>query len=353
MPKNINKEINLLYQQLYNEICMTKFQEKLPTYRAFLQKYGCSRQVLNKTILKLKEDNLITVEDRVGIFANIKNNNAKKKIVFAHVDWVCEHITFLGKEFAKFFTLDKNYIFNEITYAPGQINILIDSLKNSNADLILLELEDFDFESLNNLKQISDRTIFFESTPMLAKVKSIDFQPHYCGMLAAKHLLDLGHKDIALIVSEPRLFSNRERIYGFLDYLKLHKIKPQIIDCKIKSGFASAGNTIDFMNDYLDNNRINFTACFALSDNTAKAVVDSLLCHNIRVPDDVSVIGWGGENITETTTPKLSAVALDMNKIIKTTIQSVEQFFEHGKCGVKRIPPILIQRESTKERIYL
>lgn len=351
MPKNIDKEINELYKKLYNEVYMTKFRKKLPTYRELLQKYDCSRQVLNKTIQRLKDDKIITVEDRVGIFANIKNNNAKKKIIFAHVDWVCEHINYLGKEFAKILTEEKNYIFSEITFAPHRERELIENLNKSDADLILLELEDFDFESLNNLKQIADKTIFFESSPMFAKVKSIDFQPHYCGMLAAKHLLELGHKDIALIVSEPLLFANKERIYGFLDYLKLHKIKPQIIDCKIKSGFASAGNTLDFMNDYLDNNKINFTACFTLSDNTAKAVVEALANHNIRVPDDVSVIGWGGASITEAVTPTLSAIALDMNKIIKTTVQSVEQFFENGKCGVKRIPPILIQRESTKERI--
>ena len=52
MPKLIKKEIDSLYQKLYDEISFIKFGQKLPSYRVLLQKHDCSRQVLNKTLQK-------------------------------------------------------------------------------------------------------------------------------------------------------------------------------------------------------------------------------------------------------------------------------------------------------------
>ena len=250
MPKQIAKEIELLYAKLYNKISMVKFGEQLPSYRQLLQEYDCSRQVLNKTLQKLQADNVISIRDRVGIFANLKNNNLQKKVIFAHIDWVCAHIQYFKNEFEKILTEQENCIFLDLPFAPGTTIELIEKLKNSNADLILLDLEDFDYSTLHQLEPIADKIIFFECTPNIKTINTIDLQAHFAGMLAAKHLIDLGHKEIALIVSEPRLLTNRERIYGFLDYLKLAGIKPKIIDCKIKSGFASASISADFINSY-------------------------------------------------------------------------------------------------------
>ena len=83
MPKQIEKEIECLYQKLYDEIILMKFGKQLPSYRELLQKYDCSRQVLNKTLQKLRDEKVIKVQERVGMFSNLKTTKTHKKIIFA------------------------------------------------------------------------------------------------------------------------------------------------------------------------------------------------------------------------------------------------------------------------------
>ena len=170
-------------------------------------------------------------------------------------------------------------------------------------------------------------------------------------MMAAQHLIELGHREIALIASEPRLFPNKEKIYGFLDYLKLHGVKPKIIDCKIKSGFAAASFTADFMDNYVKNNPIDFTACFALSNSSALEVIKVLRANNVRVPEAVSVIGCSGENYDLSQEVELSSISYNYEKIIEITAKNIELFFRTGRCGTTRIPPILIQNSSTTKYV--
>lgn len=347
MPKLIKKEIDSLYQKLYDEISFIKFGQKLPSYRILLQKHDCSRQVLNKTLQKLQEAQVIKIRERRGMFSNLKTTETHKKIVFAHIDWACEHIKYFSDKLSEYYSVQPNYTFIEMRYAPGPIKPFIEKLKNCNADLILFDLEDFSVDVFNCMGELTTKTIFFSSSPSLKNINAIDSLPYMTGMLAAQHLLNLNHTRIALVLSEPKLFSHRERIYGFLDYLKLHNIKPVIIDCKIRSGFSSAGMTLDFINKYLAKNPVNFTACFALGDASALMVAQALQNYNIKIPQDVSLIGWGGEYIGNAEKFNLTTVAFDFAKTIDTTIKSIEQFFETGKCGIKRIPPVLVDKKST------
>ena len=348
MPKKIANEIETLYGILYNEVSLIRYGEKLPAYREMLQKYGCSRQVLTKTLDKLRQDGIIRAEDRVGMFSNVKSNHKRKNIIFVHVDWVCEHIKYFAGELEKHFSQKADCNFQKMTFEPGDIEAFIEKLKNCDADLIILTLEDFNFEVFRHLEGISDRLIFFMSSPMMEKINAIDLQPYMVGMVAAQHLVSLGHREIALVISEPKFFTSREHIYGFLDYLKMQNIRPRIIDCKVQSGYSSAGVTLDFMNDYLKRNPVDFTACFALSDGTAAAIADALRNRNIKVPDDVSIIGYGGTSIAADSKYDLCSVSFDFPKVIQTTIKSIEQFLETGKCGAKRVSPVLIRRSSVR-----
>lgn len=348
MPKNIAKEIDFLYDTMYNEISLNRCGAKLPSFRTMLQKYDCSRQVLTRTLEKLRKNGVVKIRERIGIFANIKNDRRRKNIVFVHIDWVCEMIKYFGDELEKYFDKKPDYNFQQMTFSPGGTNALIEKMKKVDADLIILTLEYFDFEVCRQLNEFSDRIIFFLNSPRMEKINAIDFQPCMAGMMAAQHLIDLGHRQIALILSEPILFTSREHVYGFLDYLKLQNIKPKLIDCKIQSGVSAAGLTRDFMTEYLKHNPVDFTACFTLSDATAAAVADALLHRGIKIPEEVSIIGYGGASIAAENKYDLCSVSLDFSKIVQTAIKAIEQFFMTGKCGVKRISPILIRRNSTR-----
>lgn len=128
--------------------------------------------------------------------------------------------------------------------------------------------------------------------PVLDGAPSIGIDDVAVGHLATTHLLDLGHRRIALIRGEienpfgfvvPRL-----RQLGFERALRSHGLEPDpalYVDGSftIAGGYEAAERLLDRDDPP--------TAIFALSDEMAFGVVHAASDRGVRVPDDLSVIG--------------------------------------------------------------
>jgi len=130
------------------------------------------------------------------------------------------------------------------------------------------------------------------------------------GRQAAEHLLRLGHKKMLVVagsvsgmspVSVPlHTRATSERIRGFRDGLAAENIRLANENI-LEGGFTGLGGFLAVRQALKEDKE--FTAVFALSDIMAGGVIKALEDHALRVPDDVSVIGFDelpevGETIT-------------------------------------------------------
>ena len=109
------------------------------------------------------------------------------------------------------------------------------------------------------------------------------------GLSATEHLLSLGHRRIGLVAGPPRLMCSRARLDGYRAALESAglAVHDELIvsgDFYHQSGFDAA-NALFGLDDPP-------TAVFASSDQMALGLAEALRQRGLRVPDDVSIVGF-------------------------------------------------------------
>jgi LacI family transcriptional regulator len=125
----------------------------------------------------------------------------------------------------------------------------------------------------------------------------------------ARALIAQGHRMIGIIGGPPLLTTTRDRLHGFRDGLHeaglslppLHIVEA---DFTRDGGYAAALE--------LSVRAPGITAIFALNDPMAVGTLSALRERGLRVPDDISVVGFDNIPMTCDTTPTLSTVHVPM-----------------------------------------
>jgi DNA-binding LacI/PurR family transcriptional regulator len=171
------------------------------------------------------------------------------------------------------------------------------------------------------------------------------------GYKAGRHLLDLGHRDIAIITPgngqrPPVSGGGYERIAGMQDAFRERGIlwNPAFIvdDLKyIEMGYYGARVLVE--------QHPQVTAAFALTDQIAIGVLRQLQDMGRRAPDDLSVIGYGGLPISEHLIPRLTTVAQPVEHMGSLAVDILLRQIAEPETPVERVTldTELIVREST------
>ena len=101
--------------------------------------------------------------------------------------------------------------------------------------------------------------------------------------------------------------------------------------------------------DYLLARRANFTALFAMSDVIALGAIRALVSAGLRVPEDVSVIGFDGITMSRYCVPVLTTVVQPSEQISLQSIELLVRQIEHGApAQTITLQPELQQGESVR-----
>jgi LacI family transcriptional regulator len=157
--------------------------------------------------------------------------------------------------------------------------------------------------------------------------------------LAIDHLLSLGHRRIALWKGPDAALAARERAATFR--VEMERARIAVEDSPLLASLEEVERAFTA--------RVRPTALFTYNDNRA---VDSLhLFHRlgIRVPEDVSLVGFDNDIRASAVIPGLTTIQNPVSKVsdaaIRLLISQIEG--EEAPSTVLRIPTALIVREST------
>jgi len=122
---------------------------------------------------------------------------------------------------------------------------------------------------------------------------------------AVDYLIAQGHRRIAHIAGPPDHRDARERLAGYNDTLAKHGIAgdPKLV----VTGDFSESSGLLALNSLLVAN-VRFSAIFAANDLTAYGARLALYRRNIRVPEDISLVGFDDLESSMYTTPPLTTV---------------------------------------------
>lgn len=175
---------------------------------------------------------------------------------------------------------------------------------------------------------------------------ALDFDDFEGARLATHHLLSLGHRRIAFIAGDLKHPDAKERLRGYRSALEAAGLpyEPALVmpgNFTEASGLTAVERLID--------SREPFTAIFAANDQMAFGAALALHRRRLRVPDDVSLVGFDDLASSVYSVPPLTTVHHPVYELGQLAAQAMLRLLA-GETPTLEMPlPRLMVRESSRE----
>ncbi|GCF11585.1 LacI family DNA-binding transcriptional regulator [Dictyobacter arantiisoli] len=176
---------------------------------------------------------------------------------------------------------------------------------------------------------------------------AVSFDFYQGGRLAAEHLLALEHRNIGIITHKTPEggIEHFARVNGMLETLSKHQIT--VDEGMIKAGQSCLEDGRAAAYELLSGPQ-RPTAIFTTNDLMAIGTISAAWQLGIRIPEDLSVIGFDDISLARFTTPPLTTIKLDTNAMAKQAIELLQQTISQpDNPSPPLIPVRLVERAST------
>jgi LacI family transcriptional regulator len=150
--------------------------------------------------------------------------------------------------------------------------------------------------------------------------------PDYVGgaYQATRYLIEKGHQRIAFVQGSLKYRSLVERFHGYVCALVDAGLAPDsaLIQPSISSGYPNKGYR---EMKALIESRVQFDAVFCVTDRTALGALEALREANIRVPEDIALMGFDNVAQSSHTSPALTTVDVYKRELGTTAINILHQ----------------------------
>jgi LacI family transcriptional regulator len=195
----------------------------------------------------------------------------------------------------------------ESVEAQHQDRVYLELARAKHIDGMILLTPRIDDTGLKKLEEVDVPSVLMGKLEG-SNLYSVDVDNRSAAKKATQYLLELGHTKIACISNaRPPYSAAPDRVLGYKDALTEAGITPdegliQHADFDPQSGFTC-------MRTLLDSGK-EFTAVFVASDNVAMGVKAALREANLRIPDDISIIGFDDIPWAKYSDPPLTTIRL-------------------------------------------
>jgi LacI family transcriptional regulator len=163
----------------------------------------------------------------------------------------------------------------------------------------------------------------------------------------AQHLADLGHKRIGMITGPSNYRSSHERLTGFSDALA--KVDLALADEYIAHGAYTFASGVSCGEQLLALSEPP-TAIFAGNDEAAAGVYRAAYLHGLRIPDDLTVVGFDDSPLASRLCPSLTTMRQpirDMGRMAAETLVAKIGGAKLPSTHATTVVPHLVVRESS------
>lgn len=199
-----------------------------------------------------------------------------------------------------------------------------------------------------------------DDVPVVLLVRNIDYKVDAvvidnfkASYRATKYLLELGHRDIALINGNPKLSLYSERLEGY---------KKALVDSGITIDESLIVRGIEGMEEAyiatkeLFKGGVSPDAILATSDPKAYGIMGALKERGLSIPEDIALMGFDNLEMSRFMDPPLTTVSQPWYEMGVTSMNRLLELIDNGKVkGNRRMEPKvdmldvhILKRESTE-----
>ena len=164
------------------------------------------------------------------------------------------------------------------------------------------------------------------------------------GRLVAEHLLERGHRDVAVIAGEPYASTGIDRTAGFVDTFADAGIKipsERIVQSRFDARGGRGGA------EQLLGAGEPPSAIFVVNDFAAIGAMGALRDHGLRVGADVAVAGFNDTPLAAELPVPLTTVRSPMHEMGRRGLEMLVRLIQGADVEPERLRPELVVREST------
>ena len=224
---------------------------------------------------------------------------------------------------------------------------LLDRLMHGLTDGALIVLPEESSEELARLLDQGYRFVVIDPLePLDERIPSVSAAHTSGADQAMQHLLGLGHRRIAAITGPSGWVATEDRRRGYHAALAAAGILPDPeleveSDFEIDGGLKAAATLLDLAEPP--------TAIFAFNDNLAIGVLQAARARGLRVPEDLSVVGFDDVEHATIVTPTLTTVRQPLAEMGRTAVSLLMRLLEGQRFETLHVELAtrLVVREST------
>ncbi|HTL16147.1 MAG TPA: substrate-binding domain-containing protein, partial [Patescibacteria group bacterium] len=182
------------------------------------------------------------------------------------------------------------------------------------------------------------------TAPFCSQFVNVATDDMMAGYAMTQHLLQLGHKRIAFLTGPPTTPWSKERFEGYRRALRQAGLD---VDEKL---VFEAGRTVEDgakAAAQMINEATAATAIQAVNDLVAVGCAEVLLNQNVRIPQDISIVGFGNSILTEHFRVPLTTMNQPKHRLGAAAMEAMMQLLRGARPEAKRIPAQLVPRASS------
>lgn len=327
-----------LAEQLRADVQTGKLKagDRLPSFIELRQEHQISRGTVEKAHALLERDGLIVREQGRGVFvARPKSLSATGIIGFA------------GGGFTETRTsLYWAHLLDAIQREAAREKLQLLLMTTPTGPSILSRMDGLLFSAneenippmLHELPEGFPCVSILTSIEGVSSVMADDYQG---ARDATRHLLSLGHTRIGYLVSGHSHLIER-RLDGYRDALHEAGIEPSLHGLRQMHPRLA----LDSKNEFVEQGRksvrkwlgsgwhkFGYTALLAQNDNAAIGAIEAFQEAGLRVPEDVSVVGFDGNETYDYFSPRLTTVEVPLLEIGTAAVQMLVNKINGGRSG--------------------
>ena len=318
--------------------------DRLPSLDQLSKTFQVNRLTARRAIDELKEQGLVYALPAKGTFVGKAPHTAAAQILPQESTIGIFFTVIQGNDLGYYYMELLDAIRTEL--ASQQLNVKLltqldlkqshsHEIKGLNAILIVGPCDDL-------LEDYCCPAIHIVPQSQSSRLPAIEIDNCQGGFMAGRHLINLGHRNLAVIQGDTDQPCTAERLRGFkLAIQDYDDAKLQVFDglYNVESGIAASEQ---IMKDAAD-----VTAIFAMNDEMAAGAIQGFTRQGISVPEKISVIGFDNSKITTMLSPPLTTIGISTSEIAKIAVHHL-----HRPSDLRYktlVYPNLVIRDSCKK----
>lgn len=356
------KKYELLQAELRQQIENGTFHpgDKLPSENELCTVYKVSRNVVRQALRNLEIEGLTETKKGIGTFCRSRYRDTQLSYNIGFISFFSHSYIFpqiIAGADSVLYAQGFHLLLGQSLYDLEREKNLLNRFMQRNVDGIIMEpifdgnIENSNIELIKTLIERGIPIVFIDNFIPGIQTTTITLDDYKAGRQAAEYLAKKGHRKVALFYQED-YYTKLQRKNGAESYLHENEatgFKAYSFPFRGQGKNSTAAAVAAQLFQQRDT---GFTAVFCSSDEDAMHLIEIADHYNIRIPQDISVIGFDNWNFSRLNRINLTTFEHTSTRMGRISAHSLLEHIFHREEASKTnivMEPVLIERESVQD----